>query len=279
MGIEIILSIITAVISGLAAGVAVVAIKSSRKEKELELSHETYKEIREWYQDTLSVMKELYTRYPDNTKLDEKNILLSKLSCQIDFGRSHFPNKEDGTNINKPEAFQGKRPILFDMLTLYYDIFAKGKQSDYLDVLRSLQRSFTSELTLYLKDNKHTNKIQSYEKFDTTYAITPDRLPLLSFAHLEDDYVKQIICDRDLVKVFSDLKAYRNTVSELKDEELEKSRQRHQQEYIDILNKKTQDIANNFKQKPNHNANKQKTTPESEVQPESESEDGLNNNQ
>lgn len=236
MGAAEIIAIISALISGITAVVAGVAIKSSRVEKEYELSYQTYKEIRDWYEKTLSIMKQLYTRFPSNEHVDEKNMLLSDLSCEIDFGRSHFPNKEDGTNENKPNAFKGSRPILFDILTTYYDIFAKGEQADNLDVLRALQRAFSSELTIYLKNNKHTKRIKPYETFDQTKNMTVDGLPLLSFTHLQDPFVRQIICEKDLVKTFTNLDTYHKVCYSLMYKEQQELRQKqHKQNYMDNM--------------------------------------------
>lgn len=217
MGAAEIIAIISALITGFTGAVAVMAIKSSKKENDYNLSHKTYEEISEWYDETLEVMKDLHTPYTLGLPIDvnQKINLLSKLSKHISKGHAYFPNKQDGTNMHKPTTFQGKSCIIRDLLILYYNIYATNIEKDNMDVLNALQRSFENEMNIYLNKNRYTEKIIPYTKYDVTSEITRDRKNLLTIEHLEDPFVKSIICKKDLVEVFSNIKLYHSTVREL----------------------------------------------------------------
>ena len=162
-----IISIISVVISALTAGIAGVAIKASQTQKNMDMNNQQYEDIKEWYEESLEAMKELYLCYLNEKEpsKDMKNVLRN-LSTKIDFGRIFFNNKIDGDyGINKPEIFKGRRPLILDFMILYYDIFDKGLQGENADILRGIQRAFTSEMTLFLKENQKSSKFVPYEVF------------------------------------------------------------------------------------------------------------------
>ena len=135
------------------------------------LTRQNYEDIKNWYEKTLHVMKELYVEHAENYANDNKHDLfkaLVTLSQQIDSGRLYFPNIKTAEAKNKPLVFRGRRPLIIDMLVLYYDIFTHNKQKDpkNIEVLRSIQRAFTSEVITYLKANKTSRKIRPYTKYD-----------------------------------------------------------------------------------------------------------------
>ena len=164
-----------------------------------DLTHQNYEDIKNWYEKTLHIMKELYVEHAENFSKDNKKDLLKdlvNLSQQIDACRLYFPNIDTGDFPNKPKVFRGKRPIIMDLLVLYYDIFNLNKQKEEgnLEILNSIQRSFTSELVTYLKENKTSKSCASYTKYDKNGIINISNLDKEEFRNMlnKDDIIQEI---------------------------------------------------------------------------------------
>lgn len=198
--IEIVVAIISVFISLASTVVAVFAILYSKKLKNFDLNQQNYEDIKQWYEEVLIILKELYLQFAE-AKIEDKtklNHVLTKLSSKIDMARLYFPNKLDGNfGLNKPKAYRGRRPLLIDILVFYYNIFFENKYLQNLDVLRSLQRAFVSEMTLFLAQNQNSETFIKYNVYDCKNII--------DISNLENKEFKEILISDDIVKLVKTL--------------------------------------------------------------------------
>lgn len=198
--IEIVIAIISVLISLASTIVAVLAITYNRKLKDFDLNQQNYEDIKQWYEEVLIVLKELYLQFAE-AKIEDRvklNNVLTKLSSKIDMARLYFPNKADGDyGINKPKAYRGRRPLLIDILVFYYNVFFENIYIDNLDVLRSLQRAFVSEMTLFLAQNQNSATFKMYNVYDTKNII--------DINNLQNEEFKNILISDDIVKLVKDI--------------------------------------------------------------------------
>ena len=196
-------SVIIAIISTIIAGIA---ISQNSKLQRQNLAHQNYEDMKEWFKETVFIMKELYIKFPQKTESKEFKDTLVKMSANIDLGRIFFKNQIDGEyKINKPEIFRGRRTIVLDLLVLYYDIFKHGLQEENKDMVWSLQRAFISEMILFLDKNKSANDIVEYDYID------PE--DIIDIKNINNEKFRQFLISDDIVKAikeeglkFSDLK-------------------------------------------------------------------------
>lgn len=193
MGLESIFAIISLVTTVISTGIAGYAISYSRKLRNIDMSQEQYNDLKDWYKDTLSVMKDLYTKHLTNTHNAEKLDDLSQLSTQISLGRLFFENQDkDKVHLEKPSIYRGKRVLILDLLILYYDIFDRNIQSCNDDVLRSTQRAFESEMTELLKSNRYSPTFIPYTTIDPNNIVNIDNISNPNF--------RDILTNKDIVK-------------------------------------------------------------------------------
>lgn len=194
--LEIIIAIVSVFISLASTVVAVFAITYSKKLKNFDLNQQYYEDIKEWYEEVLIILKELYLQFAE-LKIEDKqklNNVLTKLSSKIDMARLYFPNKIDGDyGLNKPKAYRGRRPLLIDILVFYYNIFFENKYIENLDVLRSLQRAFVSEMTLFLAKNQNSPVLIKYDVYDSKNIV--------DITNLENEEFKNILISDDIVEL------------------------------------------------------------------------------
>ena len=94
MSLESILAIISLVTTVISTGIAGYAISYSRKLRNIDMAQEQYNDLKNWYKDTLSIMKDLYTKHLTSNQENERLDDLSKLSTQISLGRLFFENQD-----------------------------------------------------------------------------------------------------------------------------------------------------------------------------------------
>lgn len=190
-----IIAVITVVLSIVSTGVAAFSISYSKTLKNIDINQQNYEDVKEWYEKTLEILKDLYiehTEHYETSKQSELNKCLVQLSKQIDMSKIYFENKLDGNyQINKPEVFRGRRPLIADFLILYYDIFQQNKQCENLAVLRSLQRAFSSELTKFLNANKNSSKIVPYEVYDYNNIV--------NINNLDNQALREVLISEDII--------------------------------------------------------------------------------
>jgi len=194
--VEIVVAIISVFISLASTVVAVFAITYSKKLKDFDLNQQNYEDIKQWYEEVLIILKELYLQFAE-LRIEDKqklNNVLTKLSSKIDMARLYFPNKLDGDyGLNKPKAYRGRRPLLIDILVFYYNIFFENKYINNLEILRSLQRAFVSEMTLYLSKNQNSPILIKYEIYDTKNIV--------DISNLENEEFRKILISDDIVEL------------------------------------------------------------------------------
>ena len=169
------ISIISVIIAVVSTVIAAVAIKSANTINNKEIILQNYEDMKDWFEEMVFMMKDLYLRYPDNKKKDELKESLVRFSTYIDLGRIFFKNQQMGEyKINKPEVFRGRRVILLDVIVLYYNIYKLGLQAENQEMLWGLQRAFISEMITLLNQNKFSKKYVEYTFIDEKNII--DRL-------------------------------------------------------------------------------------------------------
>lgn len=190
-----IIAVITVVLSIVSTGVAAFSISYSKTLKNIDINQQNYEDVKEWYEKTLEILKDLYiehTEHYETSKQSELNKCLVQLSKQIDMSKIYFENKLDGNyQINKPEVFRGRRPLIADFLILYYDIFQQNKQCENFAVLRSLQRAFSSELTKFLNANKNSSKFVPYEVYDYNNIV--------NINNLDNQALREVLISEDII--------------------------------------------------------------------------------
>lgn len=200
-----IVAIISVFISIASTVVAIFAITYSKKLKEFDLNQQNYEDIKQWYEEVLIILKELYLQFAI-LKQDDKqklNSVLTKLSAKIDMGRLFFPNKLDGNfGLNKPRAYRGRRPLIIDFLVFYYNIFFFDKHFDNLDILRSVQRAFVSEMTIFLAKNQNNAKFVKYDIYDTKNIVDID--------NLDNEKFRKVLISDDIVELVKNLNKNNN---------------------------------------------------------------------
>lgn len=163
----------TWVIAGLSLIISVIALMISRKSRKFELTSHHYREILEWYKETIRIIVALKT-----VKSHKKDRLLSDLSAQIDIGRFFFPNVERGDNygIHKPEAYRGYRNSINDCLVFIYQLYEKSNYEEYIKHADMLQRLYTSKIFICLNPRKHNKFINKNTYLQTLNIDTIDEL-------------------------------------------------------------------------------------------------------
>ncbi|MBE5746471.1 MAG: hypothetical protein E7359_04230 [Clostridiales bacterium] len=195
-----IVAIISVVISIASTIVAIFAITYSKKLKDFDLNQQNYEDVKDWYEEVLKILKELYLQFAV-LKQDDKqklNTVLTKLSSKIDMGRLYFPNKIDGEfGINKPKAYRGRRALIIDFLVFYYDIFFYDKHKENLDILTSVQRAFVSEMTLFLSKNQNSAVFVKYNMYD--------KKNIINISNLDNAEFRKILISDDVVELVDTL--------------------------------------------------------------------------
>lgn len=188
-----IISIISVIIAIASTIVAVAAIKSGNTINNKEIVLQNYEDMRNWFENVVLLMKELYIKFPDNSNPKEMQDHLVQLSTYIDLGRLFFKNKVCGDyKINKPEVFRGRRVIILDVVVLYYNIYKQGIQKENADILWGLQRAFISEMIMFLDKNKFSNKYEEYTFIDEN--------DIIEIENINDKQFREILLSSDLIK-------------------------------------------------------------------------------
>lgn len=187
------ISIISVIIAVVSTVIAAVAIKSANTINNKEIILQNYEDMRDWFEEMVFMMKDLYLRYPDNKKKDELKESLVRFSTYIDLGRIFFKNQQMGEyKINKPEVFRGRRVILLDVIVLYYNIYKLGLQAENQEMLWGLQRAFISEMITLLNQNKFSKKYVEYTFIDEKNIIDIDNINNQEF--------RDVLLSADIIK-------------------------------------------------------------------------------
>lgn len=178
-----------------AAGSTIIAtislVKSSQKDKADYAKHFSER-LEQWNKDTLQIMKDLFYMHSKKTTTKTQE-LLSKLSTQIDFGRTVFTNvRKEKSGQNKPELFRGTRVVPIELLVMYHHVFEEGSQNNHMLKLRNIERAWISEVSKYSQTMQKTGKI-------TPYTLTDDA-KLLRINNLNDPQLKEIFENQDLIE-------------------------------------------------------------------------------
>lgn len=193
MSISDIISIISVIIAVVSTVIAAVAIKSANTINNKEIILQNYEDMKDWFEQMVFMMKDLYLRYPDNKKKDELKESLVRFSTYIDLGRIFFKNQQMGEyKINKPEIFRGRRVILLDVIVLYYNIYKQGIQADNQEILWGLQRAFISEMITLLNQNKFSNKYIEYTFIDEKNII--------DIENINNEEFRKVLLSADIIK-------------------------------------------------------------------------------
>lgn len=183
-----------AVISTIIAGIAI-GQNSRILRKKLNLQY--YEDMKGWFTDIVYQMKSLYIKFPDNTNKKELKDMLVEFSASIDLGRLYFNNQVSGDyKINKPEIFRGRRPIILDLIVLYYDIFEKGLQEENAELVWSLQRAFISEMIIFLKKNWNSQDFVPYDYVD------PE--DIIDIKNIDSEKFRDMCTSNDIVQAIKD---------------------------------------------------------------------------
>ncbi len=197
MSVEIVVSILSVMIAVVSTIIAGIAIGQNGRilKKKLNLQH--YEDMKGWFTDIVYQMKALYIKYPDNTNKKELKDMLVEFSASIDLGRLYFSNQVSGEyKINKPEIFRGRRPIILDLIVLYYDIFEKGLQEENAELVWSLQRAFISEMIIFLKKNWNSQDFVSYDYID------PE--DIIDIKNINSEKFREMFMTNDIVQAIKD---------------------------------------------------------------------------
>lgn len=190
--LETIIKVITVIIALLSTITAVIAIKQSAQLKNKDFIHADYEYIKEWFEKTLFIMKDLYLRHPDGKNKDELEQKLVKLSTNIDMGRVFFKNQIKGDyKINKPAIFKGYRVLILDVLVLYFEIYSHNVQGKNQDILWCLQRAFINETVSFLNQNKNSKKFTPYTHIDENNVI--------DFKNINNEEFRKIVLSEDII--------------------------------------------------------------------------------
>lgn len=211
MSMEAIISIISVCISLASTIAAGAAIVYSKKFKDVDLNQNNYHDIKQWYEETLKILKNLYLNHPDKMNKKELNSLLSDLSTQIDIGLLYFPNQKDGQyGLEKPEIFSGRRTLLLDVLIMYYDIFAQNKQKGNQDIIFKLQSIFSNEVTNVLKNNRTSSTFVPY--------TTVDKNEIFRIQNLENENFKKLLLTENVLDCVKNGHLYFNEETKMKND-------------------------------------------------------------
>ncbi len=199
MSIEIIISIISVIIAVFSTIIAGIAIGQNSRIQRKKLNLQYYEDMKGWFTDIVYQMKALQIKYPDNSNPKELKDMLVEFSASIDLGRLYFNNQVSGDyKINKPEIFRGRRPIILDLIVLYYDIFQKGLQENNVDLVWSLQRAFISEMIMFLKKNWNANDFVPYDYVD------PE--DIIDIKNIDNEKFRNMFNSKDIVQAIKDSK-------------------------------------------------------------------------
>ncbi|MGD9901086.1 MAG: hypothetical protein AB7S44_00935 [Spirochaetales bacterium] len=189
MSTELLIALIASIGTGVSALFAGLAISASRQDSKNHYKHAHCDKLQKWYEKTLQSLKDLHYLGNGNTEdiKNKKNLLLSRLSTNIDIGRQYFGNTFiDDKGANKPELFKGYRAVIIDLLILYhqaYEFEANKKEINYA-ALRNIERAFVSETTLYIKRLEKSRNIVPYDLIDKNGVLQFE-----NFKKPESDYI------------------------------------------------------------------------------------------
>lgn len=131
--------------------------------KKYELAEQYKRELLKWYEKTISIIMELIAKRQNS----DRDLLLAKLSAQIEIGRFYFPNiiKEDDFGKEKPSAYQGYRHLALDFLVHIYDILKSKNCEQYIEQVLRLERYFTSIVFECIDPNKRKKQLKRYADY------------------------------------------------------------------------------------------------------------------
>ena len=188
-----IISIVSVFIAIVSTIVAVVAITSGHKINNKEILLQYYEDLKDWFEEVVHIMKELYVKYPAKTNKEELKNSLVRLGTYIDLGRIFFKNQISGDyKINRPEVFRGRRVILLDVVVLYYKIFDRQLQEENRDILWGLQRAFISEMIMLLDKNKFSDRFIEYDFVDEN--------DIIEIENIKNEQFREILLKEDIIK-------------------------------------------------------------------------------
>lgn len=151
-------------------------VTSTRK---YELAEQYKRELLEWYEKTVILIMELLV----TRKKKDKDLLLSRLSAQIEVGRFYFPNvkKDDGYGTRKPSAYQGYRHLALDFLVYIYEILKREDFEQYTEQVLSMERQFTSLVFDCIDPNKRKKQLKRYADY-----VMPKDITINDLANMKD---------------------------------------------------------------------------------------------
>lgn len=120
-------------------------------------------EVLSWYKSTLEILFHLNRT---GITIEEKKVLLSKLSSNIELGRFFFPNFQSelkGKQTEIPNAYRGVRQLVLDCLVGLFDIYSCDKECEFEDLIVLLKKQFTSEVFTVLDPKGYQKSIKKYK--------------------------------------------------------------------------------------------------------------------
>lgn len=151
----------TCVTLGISIGSGIYAAVTNTKK--YELAEQYKRELLAWYEKTIIIIMELMK----TKEKQDRNLLLSRLSAQIEVGRFYFPNirKNDGYGKTKPSAYQGYRHLTLEFLVHIYELSKREDFNCYIEQVRAMERQFTSLIFDCIDPNKRKKQLKKYADY------------------------------------------------------------------------------------------------------------------
>ena len=141
-------------------------ITSTRK---YELTTQLRMELLSWYTETSRTMIDVIHYissglFYENSFVQEKTALLSKLSAQIEIGRFYFPNvlNKNGYGNEKPLAYRGNRHAILEFVYTFYTVASKSHNVTDNKILWDLEREYTSAVFSVIDPRDRNKKHKRY---------------------------------------------------------------------------------------------------------------------
>ena len=141
-------------------------ITSTRK---YELTTQLRMELLSWYTETSRIMIDVIHYissglFYENSFVQEKTALLSKLSAQIEIGRFYFPNvlNKNGYGNEKPLAYCGNRHAILEFVYKFYTVASKSHNVTDNKILWDLEREYTSAVFFVIDPRDRNKKHKRY---------------------------------------------------------------------------------------------------------------------
>lgn len=150
--------------------------------KKYELAEQYKRELLAWYEKTIIIIMELMK----TKEKQDRNLLLSRLSAQIEVGRFYFPNirKNDGYGKTKPSAYQGYRHLALEFLVHIYEFSKRDDFDYYVEPVRAMERQFTSLIFDCIDPDKRKKQLKKYADY-----VTPNNPTMEDLVSLQKEQI------------------------------------------------------------------------------------------